>query len=67
MKAPVADVAVRDASPIGAARDTDAPIFFQSVTQGRCRRSRPIISCRFAMVTMSVAARHVWSTSHSRK
>ena len=37
-----------------ACRDTDAPIVVQSVTRGRCRRVRPIISCRFATATMSV-------------
>ena len=53
MKAPVADAAGKDASPSGTARDTDAPIIVQTVTRGRCRRVRPIISCRFAADTVS--------------
>jgi hypothetical protein len=53
MKASVAEAARRDASPSGAVCDTDAPISFETVTRGRCRRVRPIIGCRFAMDTLS--------------
>jgi hypothetical protein len=56
MKASVAESAGRDASPSGAACDTHASIFFQTVTQGLCCRVRPMISCRFATATMSDAA-----------
>jgi hypothetical protein len=63
MKASVADAAGRDASPSGAAPDTDAPISFETVTQGRCHRVRPIISCPFATATMSDAARRPASRS----
>ena len=38
MKASVADAAGKEASSNGAACDTDVPIYFCVVTQGRCRR-----------------------------
>jgi hypothetical protein len=55
MQAPVADVAGMDASPSGAACDTDVPIKIQTVTRGSCRRVRPVIRCRSAAATMSDA------------
>jgi hypothetical protein len=53
MKAPVADGARKDGSPSGTTSDTCACINVSTVTPGRCRRVRQIISCRFATVTMS--------------
>jgi hypothetical protein len=57
MKTSIADAAGMDASPTGAARDTDASIYSCVVTRGTCRRVRPIISGRFATARMSNAAR----------
>jgi len=53
MKAPIPEAAGKDASPSGAVCDTHAPIIVQTVTRGRCRRVRPIVSCRFLAATMS--------------
>jgi hypothetical protein len=53
MKAPVADAAGKDASRSRTTRDTHVPIIIQTVTRGRCRHVRLIISCRFATATMS--------------
>jgi hypothetical protein len=53
------DAAGKDASPRETTPDTDAPVIVQSVMRGRCRRVRPIISCRFATATMSDAARRL--------
>ena len=65
MKVPVLDAAGKDGSPSDTARDTRAPIIVNSVTRGLFRRVRPIISCPFATVTMSAAARRMVKASGS--
>jgi hypothetical protein len=53
MKAFIAEVAGKNASPSRGACGTDVPIQFETVTRSRCHRVRPIIGCRFAMDTVS--------------
>jgi hypothetical protein len=59
MRAPHADAARNDGSSSETNSDTDASIKVGTFTQVRCRRVRPIISCRFATDTMSAAESRV--------